>query len=339
MKDNIQKFCTYCDDILDLAAASLSNSYYYDSLPQCIIDAVFSIGVKYSSTKNTVKNYCNYFGLREYNLKNDNLGDRHTVSQLVANIESVGIEYSTEKIFCNRQRTSTRNGILKSEAVLRYAKILQGYGIETLADIRNDGLPISAEKEILNIPGQKSGLSLHYLYMLSGDSSFAKPDRHVLRFIKNCLNLAPNVDEAQSLLIKATNNLKIKYPDLTVRSLDYAIWNYMSNQSTQPKQKSTKYNKLVRDKIPEIIEACGKTCVTEILNDEDYLRMIDLKLDEELAEYHKDQNIEELADLLEVIRAAAVARGYSLEDLENIRAEKAAKRGVFKNRILLKEVN
>ena len=66
--------------------------------------------------------------------------------------------------------------------------------------------------------------------------------------------------------------------------------------------------------------------------------MIDAKLDEELAEYHKDQNIEELADLLEVIRAAAIARGYSLEDLERVRTEKAAKRGGFEKRILLKEV-
>ena len=102
--------------------------------------------------------------------------------------------------------------------------------------------------------------------------------------------------------------------------------------------KSIKYNKLVRDRIPEIIEASGKTCVTEVLSDEEYLKMIDAKLDEELAEYHKDQNIEELADLLEVIRATASARGYSIEELEKVRAEKAAKRGGFENKILLKEV-
>ena len=98
------------------------------------------------------------------------------------------------------------------------------------------------------------------------------------------------------------------------------------------------YNKLVRDRIPEVIKSSGKFCTTEILSDEDYLRMIDAKLDEELAEYHKDQNIEELADLLEVIRAATVARGYTLEDLERVRAEKATKRGGFEKRIFLKEV-
>ena len=63
--------------------------------------------------------------------------------------------------------------------------------------------------------------------------------------------------------------------------------------------KTVKYHKLVRDRIPEIIESSGKICVTEILSDEEYLRMLDEKFNEELAEYHKDQNIEELADLLE----------------------------------------
>lgn len=97
-------------------------------------------------------------------------------------------------------------------------------------------------------------------------------------------------------------------------------------------------NKLVRDRIPEIIESSGKSCTTEILSAEEYLRMIDAKLDEELAEYHKNQDIEELADLLEVIHAAAIAHGYTIEELERVRAEKAAKRGKFEKRILLKEV-
>ena len=98
------------------------------------------------------------------------------------------------------------------------------------------------------------------------------------------------------------------------------------------------YNKLVRDRIPEIIEASGKHCRTDILSEESYIRMLDAKLDEELREYHESGNLEELADLLEVLRAAATARGYSLEELERVREKKAAERGAFQNRILLKEV-
>ena len=104
------------------------------------------------------------------------------------------------------------------------------------------------------------------------------------------------------------------------------------------RMKITTYNKLVRDRIPEIIEAEGKECGIAVLSDEEYLKMIDKKLDEELAEYHKEQNLEELADLMEVIYAAAKARGYSLEELEACRAAKAEKRGVFDQKILLKEV-
>ena len=99
-----------------------------------------------------------------------------------------------------------------------------------------------------------------------------------------------------------------------------------------------KYNKLVRDRIPEIIEVDGKRCVTEILDDGKYLEMIDAKLDEELVEYYKDQSVEELADLVEVVYAAAKARGYTIEQLEEVRVKKAEKRGGFDRKILLVEV-
>ena len=99
------------------------------------------------------------------------------------------------------------------------------------------------------------------------------------------------------------------------------------------------YNKLIRDRIPEIIEMSGKSCVTEVLSDDEFLLMADKKLDEELAEYHRDGNVEELADLLEVIYTAAKARGCTPDELDRIRSEKAKKRGTFEKRLLLKEVH
>lgn len=98
------------------------------------------------------------------------------------------------------------------------------------------------------------------------------------------------------------------------------------------------YHKLVRDRIPEIIEADGKTCVWETLSQEDYIRLLDEKLNEELSEYQESKSLEELADLLEVIQAVVRARGWTLEELEHVRADKAAKRGGFEKKILLREV-
>ena len=99
-----------------------------------------------------------------------------------------------------------------------------------------------------------------------------------------------------------------------------------------------KYSKLVRDRIPEIIESSGKTCVCETLSDVQYLEMLDAKLNEELAEYQESKSMEELADLLEVIRAVALARGCSFEEIESIRITKANARGGFEKKLLLKEV-
>ena len=98
------------------------------------------------------------------------------------------------------------------------------------------------------------------------------------------------------------------------------------------------YNKLVRDKIPEIIEGEGKKCVIETLGDFEFLVALDAKLDEELKEYHEDRSVEELADMLEVIYAAALARGYTKEALEKIRLEKADARGTFEKKYFLRKV-
>ena len=98
------------------------------------------------------------------------------------------------------------------------------------------------------------------------------------------------------------------------------------------------YHKLVRDRIPEIIKADGKTCVYETLSDEAYIRLLDQKLNEELAEYQESKSLEELADLLEVMQAVVRARGWTLDELEQVRADKAAERGGFAKKILLKEV-
>ena len=102
--------------------------------------------------------------------------------------------------------------------------------------------------------------------------------------------------------------------------------------------KTIVYQKLVRDRIPEIIRKGGNECRTRILSQEEYLACLEQKLSEELNEYLQSGQLEELADLLEVMKALAVAKGSSWEDLETIRREKEEKRGGFLEKILLEEV-
>ena len=91
--------------------------------------------------------------------------------------------------------------------------------------------------------------------------------------------------------------------------------------------------KLVRDKIPEIIKNDGKNPIIEILSNEDYLKELDKKLNEEVAEYQADKSIEEMADVLEVLFAICEGRGYTVEELLQVRESKREKRGGFKDKI------
>ena len=95
------------------------------------------------------------------------------------------------------------------------------------------------------------------------------------------------------------------------------------------------YNKLVRDRIPEIIEARGERPNVRILEQKEYLHHLEAKLDEEVGEYHRDKNAEELADILEVVYALARTQNLRPSDLERLRQRKRHQWGGFEGRIFL----
>lgn len=98
------------------------------------------------------------------------------------------------------------------------------------------------------------------------------------------------------------------------------------------------YNKLVRDNIPAIIEKNGGQPKTRLLDNEEYYKELNIKLKEETTEYLESYNIEELADIEEVIRAILDFKGTSYEEFESLRLKKQEKRGAFRNRVFLGSV-
>jgi predicted house-cleaning noncanonical NTP pyrophosphatase (MazG superfamily) len=103
------------------------------------------------------------------------------------------------------------------------------------------------------------------------------------------------------------------------------------------------YNKLVRDRIPEIIVASGKTSSIRTLAQHEYVDELKRKLGEETTEYLSAANdeaaLEELADILEVLHSLTESHGFTVEELERVRAAKAEQRGRFKDRVYLVEVH
>ena len=226
----------YCERVLDLQNAKLSDEYFYQSLPLCVIDAVFSLGVRYESTRQTVIKYCNYYNLQRIRVDKESVSitEQESISQFIEKVESAGIDFITTKVFDNRQRTSSKNGILKTEAVLKFAKTLQKYGVNYLQDIPMIVNDAEYEESIKTITGQKSGISLKYFLMLSGSENIIKPDRHIKKFINNAIKIDADIYEAQILLSNTCEKLKVKYPHLTPRLLDNLIWKYQaSNKNRQ----------------------------------------------------------------------------------------------------------
>ena len=103
--------------------------------------------------------------------------------------------------------------------------------------------------------------------------------------------------------------------------------------------KKETYNKLVRDRIPDIIMSKGAKPVTRTADDEEYYLYLKQKLIEEVREFDVSNNMEEIADILEVMHAIIEHRRVSFEDIERFRKEKAEKRGSFKDKIILEEVH
>lgn len=94
-------------------------------------------------------------------------------------------------------------------------------------------------------------------------------------------------------------------------------------------------SKLVRDKIPEIIRKSGKNPINHFASEEEFRTKLKEKLDEEVNEYLKNENKEELADIFEVLYAIFELNGYNKQEIEQLRRRKVKEKGRFSKRIIL----
>lgn len=233
MDSEIQKIADYCQKNLDLRNAELPEEYYYNSLPICVIDAIFSIGVNYNSTRKVVIKYCSYFNLTKIRKDKNGISpteEQESTSNFCEKFSKLGLAFFVNNIFMNKQRTSTKNGGFKAQAVYEFCKVLQKHHVEYLQDVKKIILSKKFEEEIRSIKGQKSGISLRYFFMLAGSDDFIKPDRMILRFLENILNRKVGLDEAQLLLKETSHKLLKIHPKINPRLLDYQIWCFQSGR-------------------------------------------------------------------------------------------------------------
>lgn len=146
---------------------------------------MFSIGVR-----NVVARYCGHRRLPQY-LKDRSVlpspDQQETASGFCVFFEATGLDGMTRDVFKNRQRTSSKNGVLKAEATYRFVRTLRDHGTECLQDVPA-AMACPEVEAIRSIPGQRSGISLQYFWMLAGSDDLVKPDRMVIRYLESALH-------------------------------------------------------------------------------------------------------------------------------------------------------
>ena len=201
--------------------------YGYRSLVLNVIDAVYSISVKYESTLRVVERFAKLVNI------DVEQGD-YSLVQFVQDFGSYDYEMLADDVFKNRQRTSATNGILKAEAVVRYIKILVDFDINNKEDLLNYPDKNEIRKKIGLIPGHRSGIAFSYLLMLSGDTSTFKPDRHMFNFFGHFLGYgAMDDNDLKPAFEEQLKIIGISYPKFTIRTLDSLIWNYMKYEAAK----------------------------------------------------------------------------------------------------------
>jgi hypothetical protein len=196
----------------------------YSCLPLCVIDSIFSIGVKYEGVENIIQKVVAQFNISKLQLGNS--AKELTTSEFLQAIKAKTFEDLARDLF-NRQRTSSTNGILKAEAVVLFLQVLQKFNIEVLADVVKIADIPAFEFDIKNIAGQASGISLKYFYMLSGNQDLIKPDRMIMRFLTAVIGDKFSEEDAQRIISEAATEISHKLDrTVSVSLLDNKIWAY-----------------------------------------------------------------------------------------------------------------
>ena len=191
---------------------------YPGSLGLCILDSIWSMGVRYQGVVNVIDGY------RKIRREAGASADSDSPDDLIEAIDALGGPASFADAVSNHQLTSSRSGIPKSDAVRREAVVVSAAGITTVADLTS--LDVSQLDDVRTrwkaIPGQRSGISFTYFTMLAGVPD-VKPDRMICAFVSNALRRPAEATEARSLLTQLHAQ---RYPGESLLSLDYSIWDY-----------------------------------------------------------------------------------------------------------------
>lgn len=225
----MQAFINHCD----LALAPVPDMEYYSCVGLCAFDAVFSIRSNYNSVVSPlVDRFCKLLSIKRsapdpHKMPKEE--EQIKISELQQKLKGYDAE-SLAKAIRNRQRTSSKSGILKTEAFLEYLEVFTKYKIETFQDVnRIAAINPQFEKDLKTIKGQN--VAVDYFFMLAGDTDCVKVDTHLRRFANGAVGRNLTEDEIKDLFARAVAYYRQNgYPNMTARHLDHIVWTWQKSR-------------------------------------------------------------------------------------------------------------
>lgn len=209
-----------CREVLGDPSGWVTPPGYPDGMALCVIDAVWSIGVKYKGVERVLDRY------RAARRDEGGEPSKDNSADLLAVIDAAGGPAAWADALGNRQLTSTRSGVLKAQAVQQATQVLVNHGVQRPSDLAA-GAPArlsEVEASWRAVTGQRSGISWRYLLLLAGLPE-VKPDRMVVRFVSTAVGRTPDLDSTVGLVRSAAASLGVD-----VRTLDHRIWRFQSGR-------------------------------------------------------------------------------------------------------------
>ena len=230
-QDLVEVVAAYADTHLDLESAQLSNAYYYQSLPFCIIDAVFSLGVRYGQVENVIRNAAKVTDWNIFRSNGSSFLSPHQQKKISDLLNEINEHKNPcQTLFNNRgyANPSARNvpKVQKADLVHKFVGVLKRHEIETFQDLASYGNPDALDAELCALPALTSGVGVRYFRMLSGDENQVKPDRMIQRFIRDAIGKNLDANACVTVIQSACQIIKAKYSSLTPRLLDHEIWKF-----------------------------------------------------------------------------------------------------------------
>jgi len=254
----VNQFISYYKEHVDYENTPPLKDEQYNSLALCLIDAIYSINTKYQAVLNVIDRTKKHFSIKE--------DKEYTINQFLENTLMFSYDQLADKVFKNRQRTSTVNGILKAEAVIRSARVLKKHKINLLSDKHEMYKNLELINDLKQIPGQQSGISIDYFFMLTGKPDLIKMDRHIIQFVDEALGEVFSIDDKYELLKLAVEKLKNETNIKDLRCLDFSIWNYMSKRISQTQIINDIKSNNKFDEIKEDVKDLTKEEKKELIN-------------------------------------------------------------------------